>query len=180
MRLRHPYLVFFGIAVLVVVLDQVSKSIARAQLSVGETIRLLPGVLNLTITKNTGAAFGLLSGRQPIFVAVSLVVVAVVLIYLWRQRPTSPLVVIALALVTGGAVGNLIDRVGPGWVTDFFEFGFFDFPVFNIADSAIFVGVGLLIIWLLVSPAPSTSTAGDAQASGAEGSDSAGQETGAS
>jgi signal peptidase II len=114
----------------------------------------------------------MLPGRQPIFIAVSFVVLAVVLIYLWRQRPSSPLVVIALALVTGGAIGNLIDRIGPGSVTDFFEFGFIDFPVFNIADTAIFVGVGLLIVWLLLSPAPS---AGDGNAAPTpEDADSAG------
>ncbi len=178
MRLRHPHLVFAGVAGLVVILDQVSKSFARDQLTVGQTIKLVPGVLNLTMTKNTGAAFGILSGRQPIFIAVSLVVVAVVLIYLWRQRPTTPLVVIALALVTGGAVGNLIDRLGPGSVTDFFEFGFFDFPVFNVADSAIFVGVGLLIVWLLTSPAPLASGGGDGEAQGAEGSDTPDRGTG--
>lgn len=152
MRLRHPYLVFSVIVVLTVVLDQVSKSFARAQLTIGDTIKLLPGVLNLTLTKNSGAAFGLLSGRQPIFIAVTCLVLAAIVIYLWRQHPTSPLVVIALGLVMGGALGNLIDRAGTGWVTDFFEFGFMDFPVFNVADSAIFIGVGMLILWLLVSP----------------------------
>jgi signal peptidase II len=179
-RLRYPYLVFLGVAVLVVVMDQVSKSLARAQLTIGETIKLVPGLLNLTMTRNTGAAFGLLSGRQPIFIAVSLVVVAVVLIYLWRQRPSSPLVVIALALVTGGAIGNLIDRLGPGSVTDFFEFGFFDFPVFNIADSAIFIGVGLLILWLLVSPTPPSTPGGDDTGDPVEGSEPAGRGTGVS
>jgi signal peptidase II len=172
-RLRHPFLVFFGVAALTVIVDQVSKSLARAEFTMGETIRLVPGVLNFTLTSNRGAAFGMLSGRQPLFVAVTFVVLAVVLIYLWRQRPTSPLVVIALALVTGGAIGNLIDRIGPGSVTDFFEFGFIDFPVFNVADSAIFIGVGLLIVWLLVSPTPSAVGAPDDAAS-VEETDTAG------
>lgn len=173
MRLRHPYFVFFGIVALTLILDQVSKSLARAQFTVGETIKLIPGVLNFTLTKNSGAAFGILSGKQPIFIAVTFVVIAVVLIYLWRQRPTSPLVVIALALVTGGAIGNLVDRIGPGWVTDFFEFGFMDFPVFNVADTAIFIGVGLLIIWLLVSPAavPAAAEQDEAMATRETGSD---------
>jgi signal peptidase II len=160
-RLRHPFLLYAGIAVLIVVLDQVSKSLVRAQFVVGETVRLVPGVLDLTLTKNSGAAFGILSGRQPVFIGVSLLIVIVILIYLVRQRPTSPLVVIALALVTGGAIGNLLDRVGPGFVTDFLEFGFIDFPVFNVADSAIFVGIGMLIAWLLVSPAQPTAVSPD-------------------
>jgi signal peptidase II len=160
-RLRHPFLLYAGIAVLIVVLDQVSKSLVRAQFVVGETVRLVPGVLDLTLTKNSGAAFGILSGRQPVFIGVSLLIVIVILIYLVRQRPTSPLVVIALALVTGGAIGNLLDRVGPGFVTDFLEFGFIDFPVFNVADSAIFVGIGMLIVWLLVSPAQPTAVSPD-------------------
>ncbi len=156
MKVRHSYVWVAAIAVVVVVLDQVTKALARAQLDMGSTVVLVPRVLNLTLTKNSGAAFGIFAGRQPIFIAVTCVVLAVVGIYLWRQRPTSPLVVVALGLVTGGAIGNLIDRAGPGWVTDFFEFGFIDFPVFNVADTAIFVGVGLLIVWLLVSPTPSS------------------------
>ncbi len=172
MRLRHPYLLFVAIAAFTVVLDQVSKYLARSQFTIGETIRLIPGVLNFTLTKNSGAAFGILSGRQPIFIAVTFMVLAVIVIYLWRQRPTSPIVIIALGLLMGGAIGNLIDRIGPGWVTDFFEFGFIDFPVFNVADTAIFCGVGLMIVWLLVSPAANDSPAQPAaQTDAAAGAD---------
>ncbi len=152
MKLRHPFLIYGVIAVLVVVLDQVSKAYARAHLVPGQTLKFIPGLLYITLTKNSGAAFGILSGQRPVFIAVTLLVVAVILVYLWRQRPASPLVVIGLGLVSGGAIGNLIDRAGTGRVTDFFDFAFIDFPVFNVADTAIFVGVALLILWLLIAP----------------------------
>ena len=98
---------------------------------------LVPGLLKLTYVRNIGAAFGLFPGRQPVFIFTSLLVLFVVAAFWRRARPTQWPVVIALALVTAGAVGNLIDRIVLGYVTDFFEFGFMEFPVFNVADSAI-------------------------------------------
>jgi signal peptidase II len=121
---------------------------------------LLDGIFHLTYVKNVGAAFGLLPGYQPIFIATSCVVLIVIGAYWRRARPKSWPIVIALGLIAGGAVGNLIDRAVLGRVTDIFDFTLIDFPVFNIADTAIVVGVGILIAWLLFAPAP--ARAGDA------------------
>jgi signal peptidase II len=99
-----------------------------------------------------GAAFGMFPGYQPLFIATSLIVLVVVAAYWRRTHPAEWPVVVALGLVSGGAVGNLIDRAMLGKVTDFFDVAIIDFPVFNIADSAIFVGVGMLVFWLLFGP----------------------------
>ena len=113
---------------------------------------LIPSVLRLTFVQNTGAAFGLFPGRQPVFMATSLFVLFVIAAYWRRVRPRQWPVVVALALVTAGATGNLIDRAFIGQVTDFFEFTFVDFPVFNIADMCIILGVGILMVWVLFGP----------------------------
>jgi len=133
----------------------------RANVVEGQSITLLPGLLNLTYVHNVGAAFGLFPGRQPVFIATSLFVLFVVAAYWRRAKPREAFVVVALALVCAGALGNLIDRAVLGQVTDFFEFAFVEFPVFNVADMAIIGGVGVLMLWILfpVHDEASSSTA---------------------
>jgi len=119
------------------------------------SIPVIEGVFHITFVRNMGAAFGLMPGKQPLFIATSLVVVLGVLGYWILQRPRSRWLVIAMGLVMGGAIGNLIDRsTATGLVTDFFDFTLIDFPVFNIADTAIVCGVGMLVIWVLFAPEP--------------------------
>jgi len=117
-----------------------------------ESARFVPHLLNLTYVRNEGAAFGLFPGRQPVFMATSLMVLFVIAAFWRRTHPTQWPVVIALGLVTAGAVGNLIDRLILGYVTDFFEFSFFEFPVFNVADTCIVIGVAMLMVWILFGP----------------------------
>lgn len=118
----------------------------------GESIPLLRDVFHLTYVRNEGAAFGLFPGRQSIFMITTAVVLIVIAAYWRRSRPTAWPIVVALGLIAGGSIGNLIDRATLGRVTDFFDFTLIDFPVFNIADSSIVVGVGILIAWLLLVP----------------------------
>jgi signal peptidase II len=132
--------------------DQISKAMVRAAMVEQQSIRMIPHVLHLTYVRNEGAAFGLFPGRQPVFIATSLLVLFVIAAYWRRQHPVQWPVVVALGLVTAGAVGNLIDRSVLGYVTDYFEFGFFEFPVFNVADACIFVGVAILMVWILFGP----------------------------
>lgn len=120
----------------------------------GELRSFLPGFIDLTYVRNIGAAFGLFPGRQPVFIAVSLVVLVVIAGYWRRARPNLAIIIVALALITAGAVGNLIDRAVIGRVTDFLSFAFVDFPVFNVADAAIVTGTAILIVWLLFAPEP--------------------------
>ncbi len=138
--------VFFLTALLIVVADQLSKLWIRNNLAVGQS---LPegGFPRLTHITNTGAAFGLFQGQSLPLTIVALVGVAVLLLYaflIYRHFPflDNRLVWVSLGLVLGGTVGNLIDRLRLGYVTDFIDFGFW--PAFNIADSAVVVGVIIL------------------------------------
>ncbi len=139
----------------------------------GQTVPFLPHILNLTFVHNEGAAFGLFPGRQPVFIATSCFVLFVIAAFWRRARPREWPVVIALAMVSAGAFGNLIDRALIGRVTDFFEFGFVEFPVFNIADMSIIGGVAILALWILF---PSEASSG-AQESCTDTSPDGGSET---
>ncbi|MDO8949675.1 MAG: signal peptidase II [Actinomycetota bacterium] len=140
--------VIFGATLIgVLVADQVTKALVRANLPVGSSVPFLGKFMSLTHVRNTGAAFGLFPGRLPVFIAISVLVLAGIAWVWWRLKPRSTWVVIALGLVAGGATGNLIDRVITGRVTDFFDLGWF--AVFNVADIALDVGVAVLLVWLL-------------------------------
>ena len=140
-------LLFFVIAGAVVVGDQVSKAAVRADMAIGESLPVIDGVFWLTHVENTGAAFGMLRGQQWLLIATAAAMLAVVAYVMVQLRPLDSWVHWALALVSGGAIGNLIDRVLTGAVTDFFDLGWF--PVFNVADIALDVGVVVLVVLLL-------------------------------
>lgn len=150
--LAHPGRVFIATALIALAVDQISKAMVRAAMLEQQSVRLMPHVLNLTYVRNEGAAFGLFPGRQPVFIVTSALVLFVIAAFWRRTHPAQWPVVIALGLVTAGAVGNLIDRMTLGYVTDFFEFGFIEFPVFNVADSCIVIGVAILMYWILFGP----------------------------
>ncbi len=142
-----------AICAVVVGVDQATKAIVRARMDPGASIPVLGDVLRLTYVRNLGASFGMLPGYRPLFVAISLCVLVAIAAFVVRRRPERLWVVAALGLIAGGALGNLIDRLAFGWVTDFVRIPF-DFPVFNVADSSITVGVAMLVWWLLFGPAP--------------------------
>ena len=139
-------MVFFLTALLVVVADQLSKMWIRSNLVVGQSLPET-GFFRLTHIHNTGAAFGLFQGHSFALTIVALVGIVILLVYallIYRRFPIldNLLGKSALGLVLGGTVGNLIDRLHLGYVTDFIDVGFW--PAFNIADSAIVVGVIML------------------------------------
>jgi signal peptidase II len=138
-------LVAFGvIAATVVALDQATKLSVRAWLDVGERWPDGAELLRIAHVENSGAAFGILEGAGPFLLLSSLVAVLLVGAYLWLSPPDDPLYGAALALVLGGAAGNLIDRASRGTVTDFIDPA--RYPAFNLADSAIVVGIGALVV----------------------------------
>lgn len=159
---RLPPAAIAGVLASVVLLDQAVKAVVRATLVPGVAIPLIGSLLQLRYVRNTGAAFGMLPGHRVMFMLVAVCVVGTILVYAWRIRPTRPLVVIALGLVSGGAVGNLIDRAAAGRVTDFLEVPFI--PVFNVADSAIVTGTALLVWWLLFGASEHPAAAPDDEA----------------
>jgi signal peptidase II len=130
------------LAAALVVADQVAKAIVRSQIVLGEEVDVL-GPLGLTHTNNTGVAFGLAGGTGAPLIIVMLVALGVVT-YLFAQDPTRPWMWLASGLLAGGAVGNLIDRIGAGHVTDFIELP--PWPPFNLADVGITFGVLLLVV----------------------------------
>jgi signal peptidase II len=140
------------IAACVVAVDQAAKFAVRASLSPqGTSVSVIGDLLRLTYTRNAGAAFGMLPGGRAAFIAVSVVAICVIAGYLIRRHPQRAWLIVALGLVAGGAIGNLIDRAYFGYVTDFIQVPF-DFPIFNVADSSVVVGVGMLVWWLLFGP----------------------------
>jgi len=154
MTLRHSALTFWAIVLATLGLDQLVKWVVRTEMIEGASIPVIEGVFHITHVRNMGAAFGLFPGRQPVFVLTTAVVLIAIAAYWRRSRPHAWPIVVALALVTAGSLGNAIDRLGLGSVTDFLDFTLIDFPVFNVADSAIFIGVAILIGWLLFVPDP--------------------------
>ena len=126
-----------GLCLAVVVLDQVSKAIVRDHIVVGEQIHVL-GPLDLTLSHNSGVAFGIASGGAAPLVGFALIALAFVG-YLLARNPGLPGMWVAAGLVAGGALGNMIDRLRTGSVTDFVEIG--SWPPFNLADVAITTGV---------------------------------------
>ena len=139
-------------AVTVLVLDQITKAIVSSSMTLYESIPLLP-FFSLTYVRNTGAAFGLLGGlspavRLPLFCLVTIGAGFALVSYLRELRPDERLLAIALGGILGGAAGNLVDRIRFHEVVDFLHlhYGGFDWPMFNVADSAITVGVALVLI----------------------------------
>jgi len=130
-------------ALVVLVLDQLSKQ------WLGQADRvLIPGVLKLTGVRNTGAAFGLFGGGPYALAVVTALLTLLVLLYIWRARPQG-LFGLGLALILGGALGNLIDRLLLGHVIDFIELLFVRFAIFNVADIAVTGGCALCILGVL-------------------------------
>jgi len=142
-------LVFLLGAVVVLIADQTTKLLVMASLPTRESIRVT-GWLHLTYLENRGAAFGVLQNQTLFFIAVG-IVVAVGLIASYRYLPTvPPLLSLGLGLQLGGALGNLVDRLRQGYVVDFVDLSWW--PVFNLADAAILVGVAILGYYWIWAP----------------------------
>ncbi len=156
MRQRLSYGVLMAV---VVALDQASKWLVDRSMALHESRQIVEGVLSLTYVRNRGAAFGVLSDadlpyQAAIFTLVSLLALGAIALYSFRLPATARLPQTALALVMGGAVGNLLNRAMLGYVIDFLDvfWGPHHWPAFNVADSCISVGVGLLILDVVLSP----------------------------
>lgn len=141
---------YYLLAVLIILLDQGSKWLVATKMDFGESIPVWRGVFSITSHRNTGAAFGILEGQMWLFFVITVIVVIGVIYYLHKFGRRQMLLGIALALVLGGAIGNFIDRLFRGSVVDFFYFRIINFPIFNVADSALSVGVVLILIYTLL------------------------------
>ncbi len=153
------------LALLVVLLDRWSKRLVAARIPMYTHIQIIPGFFRLTHTENTGAAFSLFADspshwRTGLLIGFSVLAMVVVLTLLWKQARALTITGIALSLILGGAVGNLWDRVARGRVVDFLLVYVkqYQWPVFNLADSAIVVGACLLVIEILFRKPPKDET----------------------
>ena len=148
---------FYLIALAVILLDQATKLAIVRTLQLGQGIPVIPGFFDIVFVRNPGAAFGFLATlseqvRNPFFIGISLAAVVLIVIYHTWYLQSHRLISVGLGLVLGGAVGNLIDRLRFGMVVDFLDVHVFQYhwPAFNAADSAISVGVGLMILDMLL------------------------------
>jgi signal peptidase II len=137
---------YYLIAIAVVALDQWTKYLVVKNMELGQSIPLIPDVFHLTSHRNMGAAFGILQNQRWLFLLITIAVVIGITVSLVRIGRNQPRVSLALSLVLGGALGNFIDRLLTGKVVDFLDFTLIHFPIFNVADAAITVGVALLLL----------------------------------
>jgi signal peptidase II len=148
--------VYLFIALIVVLLDRWTKNIVAQRIALYAHIQVIPGFFRITHTENTGAAFSLFADsiapwKTGMLIAFSGIALVVVSVLLWKNERAHVVTGIGLALIMGGAIGNLWDRLARGRVVDFLLFYVkrYQWPVFNLADSAIVVGAGLLILEIL-------------------------------
>lgn len=147
---RFPYILM---VLAILGLDRWTKWLIHTQLLLNQTILIIDGFFNITYVRNTGVAFGILDPvslplKSTVLAVLTLAAITGVLIYSWRTPISQTLLHVALSLILAGALGNLYDRINYGYVIDFIEVYFRDYrwPSFNVADSAITVGVGLLLL----------------------------------
>ncbi len=132
-----------------VALDQLTKWIAVFHLQPIDSVPLWEGVLHLTYVENPGAAWGMLADHRWVFMVFSTVAIIGLGIYLFGFSKEPTWVKVSLALVIGGGIGNMVDRVILGYVVDFIHFAIINFPVFNVADSCVTVGAGILMFYFV-------------------------------
>lgn len=155
MRLRYERLLLTAVAVLVLALDQATKAWVVRNLAPGQTRELaewLAPVLSFTYVTNTGVAFGLLQGLGDVLMVVAFLTIALILVFSRNLPPGQWLLHFAMGLQLGGALGNLTDRIFRGAVVDFIDLNFWPlhhWPIFNVADTSIVLGVGLLVLTIL-------------------------------
>jgi signal peptidase II len=151
---------FYLLTAGVLILDHLTKWLVRTQMDLHDAIELIPNLLSLSYVRNSGVAFGLFADLQSVWkpyvlAGMAVIAVAVILVYSSRTPTNRVLLQVALAITMGGILGNFTDRVMHGFVVDFIEFHYkelFYWPTFNVADSAISIGIALLLIDTVKNP----------------------------
>lgn len=139
---------YYAVIAAVVILDQIVKKAVAASMALGESLPVIHDVFHITYIHNMGAAFSLMEGFRVVLILVPLVVIAAAAIYIFKKRKKAhSMLLLSLAFIAGGGLGNVIDRAAFGYVVDYFDFRVF--PIFNIADIFVCVGCGLLVVYML-------------------------------
>jgi len=157
MFMRNKY---YAIAFIVLLLDYLTKWVVRVKLDPLQPLELIPGFLRFAYWENSGVAFGLFDAVESVWkpyvlAAMAVVAVVVILVYSAHMPPERKLLQVSLAIITGGVLGNCVDRIIRGYVIDFIDFHIHDsfyWPTFNAADSAITIGIALLLIDTVKNP----------------------------
>jgi len=157
--LKKKYLILFSTVAATVLLDLTTKAYIDSNMSLHESVVVIKGFLNITYVRNPGAAFSFLASASPafrsiFFLTTTVLAIMLVLYYIAKSKTEEPLMIFALSLILSGALGNFIDRVRLGEVTDFIDvyLGAYHWPAFNVADSAITVGAFIMLFALFKRP----------------------------
>jgi signal peptidase II len=165
---------YYSIAFIVLLIDFLTKWVVRVRLDPNQSVEIMPGYLQLSYWENSGVAFGLFNAvasvwKPYILAALAVVAVVVIVVYSAYMPPERKLLRVSLAIIIGGILGNLADRIVRGYVIDFIDFHIYDtfhWPTFNVADSAITIGIALLLIDTVKNPAVNPTVKEDAEPSG--------------
>ncbi|WP_433597377.1 signal peptidase II [Limosilactobacillus reuteri] len=141
-----------GIAIVIILIlticDQLLKSWVASSIVLSGSKQLIPGIIELTNLRNSGAAWSIFERQQTFFTIITIIAIIVIGYFIWQYRKNIPML-IGLSLIMAGTIGNFIDRLRQGYVVDMFETTFINFPIFNIADMCLTIGVIWLIICIL-------------------------------
>ena len=155
--MKKKYRILLIVFLVVIALDQSTKLMIQQTLPLHKTVEIIPGFFNLIHVRNTGGAFGIFGGEKGpvgsvLFVVASLVAVGILVVLFLRVKEHEKTLAFSLALLLSGAIGNLLDRLSYGEVIDFLDFhvSLYHWPAFNVADSAISIGIGLMALELLI------------------------------
>lgn len=141
--------VWITLTLLTVFLDQLTKYLTVFYLKPIPTLPIIEDVIHLTYVENPGAAFGMMKDSRWLFMTVSTVAIIGLTVYFFVKKSNSKLENVALCFIIGGGIGNMIDRVALGYVVDMIDFRLIDFAVFNVADSFVCIGAGLLMLYII-------------------------------
>ncbi|QTD42389.1 signal peptidase II [Sporosarcina sp. Te-1] len=146
--------IYYGIAIVIILLDQLTKWLVVRNMELGEKITLLDPYIGLLSHRNRGAAWGMLEGQMWLFYVVTILVVGGIIYFFQKEGKANRLFAVSLMFLLGGAIGNFIDRIWRKEVVDFVDILIpvikYDFPIFNVADAALTVGVVLIIVHVIL------------------------------
>ena len=144
------YIIYSAIILFVIALDMLTKYLSYNFLSKVDTVPIINGVIHFTYVENRGAAFGMLADHRWVFISLSTVLIIAIMLYLFLGHAETPLTGISLSMIAAGGLGNMVDRLALGFVVDFIDFRLINFAVFNVADSFVCIGAGLLVLYLIL------------------------------
>lgn len=142
-------IIYYIIAMILIGLDQLSKYLTVQEIALGEVVHVIPDVLSLTYIRNSGAAWSILEDQMIFFYVITVVVVSALIYFLHTEGKKSPIASTGIAFIMGGAIGNFIDRLHLKYVIDMIRLEFINFPIFNVADMALTIGVIILIGYIV-------------------------------